>query len=239
MSHYYQTDAIALRRRDLRESDRNISFYTENFGKVRAIVAGARKPKSKLSGHLEPFGIVSIGIARGVRNNRVTSALLIQRFRNISQDIELLFSAGFCLKLIDALIKEDNSDKRIFHLLKDSLEILDSDQKNKNIIIFNAVFTLKLMSLLGYKPRLHECALCSRKIKPSGNIFSFPKGGLICLDCKKEKSVEGVQVSDEDIKILRLALELSFIDIIKIKAQEKSYKKFNTIISGFFTFYMK
>jgi len=54
----YQTKAIVLKREDIFEADRIYHLYTEDFGRVRAIAAGVRKIKAKLTGHLEPFNLI-------------------------------------------------------------------------------------------------------------------------------------------------------------------------------------
>ena len=61
----YKTEAVVLRARDLGEADRLLILLTPAWGKVRAVVRGARKPKSKLGGHLQPFTHVAIELVQG------------------------------------------------------------------------------------------------------------------------------------------------------------------------------
>ena len=60
----YQTNAIVLKREDIFEADRLYHLYTEDFGQVKAIAGSVRKINAKLSGHLEPFNIVLVEIAK-------------------------------------------------------------------------------------------------------------------------------------------------------------------------------
>jgi recombinational DNA repair protein (RecF pathway) len=61
----YRTEAIVLRRSDLGEADRLLTLYTPEWGKLRVIAKGVRKPTSRKSGHVELFTHSRLLIARG------------------------------------------------------------------------------------------------------------------------------------------------------------------------------
>jgi hypothetical protein len=61
----YTTDAIVLKRLNLGEADRIVTLYTPEHGKLRAIAKGARRPASRLAGHLELFSLGALQLARG------------------------------------------------------------------------------------------------------------------------------------------------------------------------------
>ena len=51
----YRSDALALRRFNLGEADRIVSFLTRKHGKMRAVARSARRPKSKFAAAIEPL----------------------------------------------------------------------------------------------------------------------------------------------------------------------------------------
>ncbi len=76
MGRYYQTIAFVLKREDVFEADRLYHLYTEDFGKIRAIAGGVRKNGAKLTGHLEPFGLIWVElIAKKGGDLFITTAL--------------------------------------------------------------------------------------------------------------------------------------------------------------------
>lgn len=237
MSHYYQTNAITLGRQDARENDRIFSFYTENMGKVFAHATSAKKIKSRLSGHLEPFGIVEIGVVKGIRKNRLASAQMKSCYENIFKDIEKIFCAGYCLRLVNEIVREGVSDNKIYTLLYSSLETLDTQEINGSIKIFNAIFTIKLLTILGYQPQVENCIGCIKPLSAGNNIFSIKRGGIICADCA-EATDAGTRVCPDDIKLLRLVLSLDMTDILKLRASTPVFKKFNIIIAEFLKFHL-
>ncbi|KKQ56942.1 MAG: repair protein RecO protein [Parcubacteria group bacterium GW2011_GWA2_38_13] len=237
MSHYYQTNAITLSRQDARENDRVFSFYTEGHGKVLAQVTSAKKIKSRLSGHLEPFGIVEIGVVKGIRKNRLASARAKNRYENIFKNIEKIFCAGYCLRLVDEIVREGVSDNKIYTLLHSGLKTLDTQEINGSIKIFNAIFTVKLLAILGYQPQVENCIGCAKPLIDGNNIFSIKRGGVVCAQCADALD-SGTRVCPNDIKLLRLVLRLEMIDILKLRASASVFKKFNTIVAEFLKFHL-
>ena len=78
----YQTEGVVLSAMDLGEHDRLISILTEKEGLVRAVVRGARKPKSKLSALTQPFTRAQFQLFRGKSMDRVTQVSLMDSHRD-------------------------------------------------------------------------------------------------------------------------------------------------------------
>ena len=237
MSAYSQTLAITLQKQPVRENDCFFTFYTREAGKVRALATGAKRIKSKLAGHLEPFGVVRISIAHGYYQTRLTAASRQSYFKNIAQNLELLSIAGSCLHLTDNLTKENHRDEIVYDLLEELLNILNQNPKQEKLKIIYSVFVLKLLTELGYKPELYNCLICKTEIKPEGNIFSSERGGLICPVCSpRADQVEGepgTGVSADLIKLLRAAINFNFENFLKIKISNEQALAFNKLASDF------
>ena len=50
-----KTEAIVLKQFDLGEADKIITFYSKDYGKIRAVARGVRKGKNTKSGLVLPF----------------------------------------------------------------------------------------------------------------------------------------------------------------------------------------
>src|SRR3989344_3047600 len=236
MSHYYQTHAITLHRRDIRENDRLLSFYTQDHGKIQAMGSGAKKIKSRLSGHLEPFAVVELGVVRGAKINKVTSAQCIFRYSRLMENIDKMMCAGFCLRFLNKMVHVGVPDKKIFTLLVSALEAINTEEPEYDVKIFNAVFTLKAMSLLGYAPELARCVVCKSEDMNEPIIFSFNKGGIVCARCRK--GVEGENISEKERLFLQKSLQINFHEAMHPNEDEALYKKYNTLLSRFFMYHL-
>ena len=51
----FKTEAVVLRSIRYGEADRIVHLYSATRGRIGAIAKGARKPKSRFGGRLEPF----------------------------------------------------------------------------------------------------------------------------------------------------------------------------------------
>ncbi|MCL0032061.1 DNA repair protein RecO, partial [Dehalococcoidia bacterium] len=70
----YKTQGIILRHYPFGETDYILSLLTPNRGKVRAIVKGARKLKSRIGGHVEPVMLTSFLLTKGHNLDLVNQA---------------------------------------------------------------------------------------------------------------------------------------------------------------------
>src|SRR5919201_1208039 len=89
----YRAEAIVLKGMDLGEADRIVTLYTRYFGKLRAIAKGARRPTSRLAGHVEPLAHATFHLlATALRHlDRGEPSGLVCRWF----DLHLLDRAGF------------------------------------------------------------------------------------------------------------------------------------------------
>ncbi|MFQ5886561.1 MAG: DNA repair protein RecO, partial [Anaerolineae bacterium] len=76
----YRAEAIVLRRMNLGEADRLLTLYTPEWGKIRVVAKGVRKPTSRKAGHLELFTHSRLLIAKGRSLDIVTQAETITPF---------------------------------------------------------------------------------------------------------------------------------------------------------------
>lgn len=184
--------AIILSSRDTNEFDRIYIMYTLEKGLVRAVAKGARKPAARLAGHLEPATLSEVYIARSRGMGQITSSLSVSGYENIKKSFALLETALAILKFFAKNFKEEEKDERIFLLLKEFMEILNSQSLNlvnvekagKEGILAEA-FWWKLFDFLGQKPEVMKCVACGERLRSKNVIkskfgFSSAKGGQAC-----------------------------------------------------------
>lgn len=234
MEDTYNIKAIILNRKSFSECDSRVIVYARENGKLELTARGAKKIKSKLAGHLEPFNLVDIMVVRGRRHDYVGAAVSEKCYSNIKNDLAKLAAAGRAVKIIDKLIKPGVADEKVFELLKDYLEALDTVKTDFEI--FAAFFILKLLADLGHQPELSRCLSCGSKIQPGRNRFDLARGGLVCGWCAKSGDANQLAVSDDGIKLLRLALKYDFKRLAKVKINKKLGGEVEKIINSFFKY---
>ena len=120
----YKTEAIVLKHLAFGEADYLLTLYTPNEGKLRAVVKGARRVKSKLGGHLEPLMRTSLLITRGQNLDTINQAEVLDGHRAVREDLDRLSQAIYMMELVDAITPEEQPNYPIYLLLLDTMRSL-------------------------------------------------------------------------------------------------------------------
>jgi DNA repair protein RecO (recombination protein O) len=123
----YRTEAIVLRRSDFGEADRLLTLYTPEWGKLRVIAKGVRKPTSRKSGHLELFTHSRLLVAKGRNLDIVTQAETLHSFRALREDLLRTGWAYYAAELLDRFVEEGIEDRPLFNLFLATLGWLCED----------------------------------------------------------------------------------------------------------------
>lgn len=178
----YNTKAIVLRNITLSETDKLVTFLTEDRGKIKCAAKGARSIKSKFGAALEPLSFIQL-IYFGKENQniyRLNHCDIIESFQSLRDDFEKIYTAVYFNELVEAMSAEGDRNAPLFHFL---LETLHTLKERTNLETLCALFEMRIMALSGYTPRLDHCVLC--KTIPAGEWidFSYKKGGVACVNC--------------------------------------------------------
>lgn len=232
MDGTYRTSGIVLKREPYREDDLRVTVYTPAYGKLTLIARGAKKAKAKLAAHLEPFCLTEIMAVRGKQYDYVGSAISRNGFFSFKKDLERIEAAGRALKIFNQLIKEGQNDAAIFNLLNDFLDEFNRPDPKINSELFARLFIFKLFVLLGYRPELYYCLNCKKRITPgNGSKFDLAKSGLICSNCPAGRYA--LTLTDNSIKVLRMAAENSLDKLTKLNPEEKLEQELTDLIDKF------
>jgi len=173
----YRDQGIVLRTWRLGESDRIVNLLTERHGKVRAVVKGVRKTKSRFGARLEPMVHCSLLFYEGRELDIVTQAEALEHFRPVREDLSRLAKAASLLEATDQLCQERHANPRLFAMLLGGLRALSAHDAP----LLVPAFFLKLLSTEGFHPLLDECALCGDRYGLSS--FDLAQGGVLCGAC--------------------------------------------------------
>lgn len=194
----YRDQGIVLRTWRLGESDRIVNLLTERHGKVRAVVKGVRKTKSRFGARLEPMVHVSLLFYEGRELDIVTQAEAIEHFRPIREDLGRLAKASSLLEATDQLAQERHANPRLFAMLLGGLRALAAHDAP----LLVPAFFLKLLSNEGFHPLLDECASCGARY--GLEAFDLGQGGVLCVLCAGRS--DAVALSPAALDLIRRVL---------------------------------
>ncbi len=156
------TQAIVLHHADYRENDRMLTLLTPDMGRVDALARGCKKPGSPLLAGAELFAFGEYVLFRGRGRATVVSCSIIDSFYDLRTDYDRLRYASYMLQVINAQALPAERPGRLFLLLLRSFKRLCYMDLDARAV--TAAFLLMDAALSGYRPRLHHCVRCGRRI---------------------------------------------------------------------------
>lgn len=237
MSTTFRTHGIVLAMRDLFEHDRVYSVLTSEHGKLELRARGSRKISSKLAAHLEPFAVCDLMVVRGRYGDLVAGVERLQSFRQIRLDPEKSLLALQTLHLIDLGTRPQAHDPVLFAELNRWLNFLEQVPalSGERLAFLSASFTLKLLSILGFRPELLRCLQCEQIIAPTSYLWHGLKGGVVCRDCTAREPGQWFAarpIADNTLKLARFASAEHFERLLDIRLPGPIASEFHDLVES-------
>jgi DNA repair protein RecO (recombination protein O) len=232
----YKTPAIILHAIPYGESDQIVTLYTLDFGKIKGIAKGAKRSRKRFGNRLEIGSYVKVTYFEKESSGlvRLAGCDLIRAFAGLREDIHKLAWASYFIELVNELTAEKIENKPLFRLLASFLSLVDRGILKEEI---QRVFEIRLLSSLGYRPRLDHCIRCQKKLAGEKYFFSPRGGGILCPPCAAD--LPGViPVSLGTVKTLLLAQTLTLDKVGRISFSPQSLKESQSILSSFLRQYL-
>ena len=177
----YTADALVLRTYKLGEADRIVVFLTRDRGKKRGVAKGARRPRSRFTGALEPLTEVSVAYFEKERRELVgLNYAETRRSPLLLGSPDALGYVSYFAELLDEWAQEADADDRLYRLGASMLDALAAGAPVEPLARY---FEYWLLRLQGVYPesrgRLSDAAMAflagSRTVAPQ-HVGSVPAG---------------------------------------------------------------
>jgi len=174
----YRDRGVVLRTYKLGEADRVLVLVTAGHGKVRAVVKGIRRTKSRIGGRLEPLSHVDLLMYEGRELDIVNQAETIEPWRLLHEDLTCLAQG---LAMAEATEPGRPGAGAIEcpvpHCWSGRCALWPA--KPGPLVV--ASFYWKLLSLDGAGPIIDCCASCGSSPPATPLVaFDIAEGGALC-----------------------------------------------------------
>lgn len=179
----YPVTGINLGGFDLGEADKVLYLFTAQKGMVKAIAKGAKKPKTRMSGRIDPLYVNELLLASGRTFEIITEVRTVETFSQLRQDFERLSYGLYYAELARAFADGlENECATFFDFLLASIHLQATLAADAVWLCME--FEMGLLDFLGYRPELTYCIGC-RQVLSDYNLarFNIELGGVICLVC--------------------------------------------------------
>jgi len=156
-----RAEAIVLRNQSVTESSLIVTWFTREFGKLKTLAKGARRPKSPLRGKLDLFYRDEIVFLRSRRSDLhlLHDCFLENPHAKLRETVETLTAASYVGELVELVTAMEDPNPKIFDLLSATLDALETPRGRASMLIW---FELQLLAVAGWAPKWEERSAVSR-----------------------------------------------------------------------------
>lgn len=172
------SEAVILRTWPVHEADLIVSFFTRDYGKMRAVAKSALKSRKRFGGALEPMTHARAWFAERPKQElaRLDQLEIVRSPLSSPVDPARLAALSFFAELLDEVLPDHDPQETVFRLLISVLEQTTVEQPWMPV----TYFSLWMTRLLGLLPDLAHCTVCGEALRADEVHFSPFADGLFC-----------------------------------------------------------
>ena len=199
----YTVNGLVIRRVSVGETDRILTLYTRENGKLSAIAKSSRSAKSRSSGATELFTASKFLLGAGKSLEVVSQIEIINAFVHLRNDLDRISRATYLCELLDSFtISHDSSNSEVLYDLSvAALALLEEENSYQDGVVH--AFELRLLEAQGYAPELMNCVKCGEEAKTRSVGYSPVSGGVLCAK-DRFQSEDSFSLTPETLELLRL-----------------------------------
>lgn len=217
MAHIKKAVGFVIRTIDFGESDRIVTVFSREAGKLSLLAKGARKTESRFGAALELLTLSEFIYYHREGLKIVSQADIVEAYSKLKGDYEHLVTGLRCARWVHRLLEDDHAEERAFTLFQHLLDALT--QEEGPVILYELAFKLKLLAGLGLAPTLDRCAVCAGS--PIRSWFSMEKGGILCERCHHGNHVGELPLDQGAARGLYMVQRLPFSKLKRLRLSEE------------------
>jgi DNA repair protein RecO (recombination protein O) len=207
-----KSPAVVIGSFPLGESDRIVSFFSRDFGKVRGIARAARRMRSRFGSALELLTLGDLGFFDAGRTDlvQVDHFDIVHPFEGVRSDLERLGQAAWMVECVARLTADRDPNQTLYGLLVRALKGVEAGHPPRRAA---TTFGLRCVDALGHRLRIDTCVGCGRRGggATSPIAIDVDAGGLTCAACAA-RTRGAVRVDGNTLGAFRRLRAMSWAD---------------------------
>ena len=177
-----KVNGVTLRAVNYKESDKILTVFTLEKGKITVSARGVRKANAKMKQISEPFCFAESIIAEKSGRFTVTEINSFDAFYPIRCDLVKYYAGMTALEITDAFLPDGLESPAHFVLLVQFLKKLAYKSINTHNLLIKFFYDVAKEN--GYSVNLSACGRCGEEI--NDRVFlSVKEGTCVCEQCRK------------------------------------------------------
>jgi len=225
-----QTLAIVTRAVDYHESDRILTLFSGEHGRIDVLSRGCRKTTGRLLSCSQPFCYGEFQLKKHRGRYLLTGCTIRESYFPLCQSIEALAAGTYLLNLTEEAAEHDEESSALFELLLMCLSHLAYAQHLPPSDVA-MVFLTRFTDLIGFRPELEQCIHCGCE---AGEVIYFDAqyGGICCPKCSC-RSMYAFPVRPQAIRALQCFLQMDLHRLSELKLTEATRGELRRILETY------
>jgi DNA repair protein RecO (recombination protein O) len=180
-----KAEGLIVRTVDYSETSRIVTVWTKEFGKVRGLAKGGRRPKSAFEFALDLLTVCSMVLIRKPASSLdlLTEARAVERFPLLRKNLGALYAGYYVAELLGDLTQDYDPHPTLFEETVAALRDFGTQPQDVGSRLLR--WETVLLEELGYAPLLDTCANCRVELAAEPDyLFRTASGGVVCRSCQ-------------------------------------------------------
>lgn len=228
---FQKIEGIVIRTTDYGETNKIVTIFSRELGKISAMARGAKKPKSRLAAVSQPFtyGYFLLQIGSGL--GTLQQGEILSSMREIRGDIFLTAYASFVVELTDKATEEKKNNPYLFEMLYQTLHHMNEGVDPE---ILALMYQTKMLPVLGLYPAFDECAVCHQS--NAFVAFSVREGGFLCSQ-HAEQDPYRIPLNEAASKLIRLFHHFDLNRLGNVSVKDETKQQIRTVLNAYYDEY--
>ena len=180
-----KTKAIVVKEYIVGESDKYVTLFTKEYGKLQVLAPKAKKVEKGFASATQLFVYGDFILTSYKDTYRMVNAEIIEMFHGIREDLERLSYASYVMEFVQYVTEPMLAQPELLRLTLVTLQALA--RKELECPLIRRIFELRALKELGFGVQMVACLECGEVIEENDDenyYFSAEAGGLVCKSCK-------------------------------------------------------
>jgi DNA repair protein RecO (recombination protein O) len=205
-----KSPAVVIGSLAMGESDRLVTFFSREYGKVRGVARAARRIRSRFGGALELLTLGQLVFFDSGRSDlvQVDHFDVLRPFDHVRNDLTRLGQAAWIVECAGRLTAERDPNVALYGLLVRALRSIETGVPPRRVAV---AFGVRCADALGHRLRTDACVLCGRRssVERGTVAIDVEAGGVVCETCAAAVG-DAVRVAAATVITLRRLRTLSW-----------------------------
>lgn len=180
-----KTKALVVKEYIVGESDKYVTLFTKEHGKIQALAPKAKKVDKGFASATQLFVYGDFILTSFKDTYRMVNAEIIEMFHGIRNDLDRLSYASYMMEFLQYVTQPMLAQPELLRLALVTLQALSREGVDYHLV--RRIYELRALGELGFAPQMLACIECGEVLKEAEDekyFFSAEAGGLVCGSCK-------------------------------------------------------